>query len=168
MSFDVANQLGNIQLKNVIFLPFAYGFLQAIPFLLLEVSAIKQFKLMRHINAESKRHADLSPRNVFNYLSPVRLFTTIIMFFVCIYVMLALNDFNVSSDISILIGSMLLCNGLFVGLGYVLLHGKKLDPHQSAKDRHTMTSNVFRSYTSVSILVSVFFIINMYRALFNR
>jgi hypothetical protein len=160
VSFVVATQLGKIQLKDADFLPLAYGMLQAIPFLLLEVSAIKQFKLMRNINSDPKRHAELSPRNVFNYLSPTRLFAAVIMFFVCISVMLGLNDFHISSDISVLIASMLLCNGLFVGLGYVLLHGKKLDPHQSPKDRHIMISAVFRSYTSVSILVSVFFTIN--------
>ncbi|MEP1445087.1 MAG: hypothetical protein ABJK37_03105 [Paraglaciecola sp.] len=160
VSIVVAIHLGKIQLRDMNFVPFAYGMLQAIPFLLLEVSAIKQFKLMRSINSESKRHADLSPRNVFNYVSATRLFSAIIMFFVCIYIMLSLNDFHLSSDISVLIGSMLLCNGLFVGLGYVLLRGKKLDPHQSSKDRRIMTSAVFRSYTSVSILVSVFFIIN--------
>jgi hypothetical protein len=160
VSFVVAMQLSNIQLEDVSFLPFAYGMLQAIPFLILEVSAIKQFKLMRNLNAESKRHADLSPRNVFNYVSPARLFTAVIMFFVCIYIMLSINDFIFSAQIATLTGSMLLCNGLFVGLGYVLLKGKKLDPHQSPEDRQKMTRAVFRSYTSVSVLVSVFFIIN--------
>lgn len=160
ISVVIAMQLGNIQLKNLDSLPFAYGMLQAIPFLMLEVSAIKQFKLMRNLDVQTKRHADLSPRSVFNYLSAARLLSAVAMFFVCIFVMLSLNDFNISSDILVLIGSMLLCNGLFVGLGYVLLRGKKLDPHQSPKDRHTMISAVFRSYTSVSILVSMFFIIN--------
>tara|TARA_R110000868_G_scaffold172031_3_gene407818 strand:- start:110 stop:982 length:873 start_codon:yes stop_codon:yes gene_type:complete len=160
VTFVIANKRGNIQLEDVSFLPFAYGMLQAIPFLMLEVSAIKQFKLMRNLNAESKRQADLNPRSLFNYVSPLRFFSAVIMFFVSTYILFSTNDFVFSAQIATLIGAMLLCNGLFVGLGYVLLHGKRLDPHQSTEDRHTMTSAVFRSYTSVSILVSVFFIIN--------
>lgn len=160
VSFIIANQQGNIELKDMEFLPFAFGLLQALPFLILEVSALKQLKLMRNLNDQTKRQAELSPRNLFNYVSPARLSTAIIMFFVCAIIMFSFNDFKVSSDIAILLGSMILCNGLFVGLGYVLLHGKKLDPHQSPEDRHKMTTTVFRSYTSVSILVSIFLIIN--------
>jgi hypothetical protein len=160
ISFVVANQLGNIKLEHFSFLPFAYGFLQAVPFLLLEVSAVKQLRLMRNLNVQTKRQADLSPRNVFTYVSPARIFSAVVMFFVCIYIMFSLNDFEVSFDIMILTGSMILCNALFLGLGCVLLNGKKLDPHQSSQDRQKMTMATFRSYTSISILVSVFFIIN--------
>jgi hypothetical protein len=142
------------------YLPFAFGFLQALPFLILEISALKQFKLMRNLNDQTKRQAELSRRSLFNYVSPVRFFTAVIMFFACTVVMFSFNDFKISSDIAILVGSMILCNGLFIGLGYTLIHGKKLDPHQSPVDRHKMATAVFRSYTSVSILVSIFFILN--------
>ena len=160
VTFIIANQQGNIELKDMNFLPFAFGILQALPFLILEVSALKQLKLMRNLNDQSKRQAELSPRSIFNYVSPVRFFTAVVMFFVSTLVMFSFNDFKISSDIAILFGSMIFCNGLFIGLGYLLLHGKKLDPHQSPEDRNKMTTTVFRSYTSVSILVSVFFIIN--------
>ncbi|WP_299078125.1 hypothetical protein [uncultured Paraglaciecola sp.] len=160
VGFVIANQQGHIELKNVNFLPFVYGFLQAVPFLILEVSAHQQFKLMRSLNAQTKRQADLSPRNLFNYLSPIRLFSTVSLFFICTLVMLALNDFKMSASVATLLGSLVLCNGLFVFLGYLLLQGKKQDPHQSPEDRHTMTTTAFRSYTSISMLASVFFIIN--------
>jgi hypothetical protein len=160
VTFLIANQQGKIELKNWEFLPFAYGMLQAFPFLILEISALKQLKLMRKLNDQTIRQAELSPRSLFNYVSPARLFSAVVMFFVCIYIILRINDFVFSGQIAILIGSMILCNGLFIGLGYVLLKGKKLDPHQSPEDRHKMTTAVFHSYTSVSILVSVFFIIN--------
>ena len=160
VTFIIANQQGNIELKDMDFLPFAYGMLQAIPFLILEVSALKQFKLMRSLNDQTKRKAELSPRSLFNYISPVRFFTAVIMFFVCTLAIFSFNDFKISADMAVLIGSMILCNGLFFVLGYILLQGKKLDPYQSPEDRHKMITVVFRSYTSVSILVSIFFIIN--------
>ena len=55
VTFIIANQQGNIELKHMDFLPFAYGILQALPFLILEVSALKQFKLMRNLNEQTKR-----------------------------------------------------------------------------------------------------------------
>jgi hypothetical protein len=160
VAFIIANQQGSIELEDVNFLPLTYGMLQALPFLILEVSALKQFKLMRNLNDPTKRQAELSPRSVFNYVSSILFFSAVIMFFVCTFVMFSLNDFKISTEIAVLFGSMLLCNSLFVGLGSVLLKGKKLDPHQSPEDRHKMITTAFRSYISVSILVSVYFIIN--------
>jgi hypothetical protein len=151
---------GNMQLSKINFVPMVYGMLQAIPFFVMEVSALKQFKLMRNRNSDTKRQAELNPRSMFNYVSPIRFFAAMLMFFVCITVIFSFNDFELSASIVVLLVSMFLCNGLFVGLGYVLLHGKKLDPHQSPKDRHIMTTAAFHSYTSISILVSVFFILN--------
>ena len=160
IAFFIATFNDSMQLSKINFVPMAYGMVQAIPFFLLEVSALKQLKLMRSRNSETKRQADLNPRSLFNYVSPVRFFAAVIMFFVCSYIIFSFNDFEISASIAVLLGSMLLCNGLFVGLGYVLLHGKKLDPHQSPEDRRISTTAVFHSYTSVSILVSVFFILN--------
>lgn len=158
--FVIANQQENIGLEDVNFLPFLFGFLQAIPFLYLEFSGYKQLKLMRNLNVETKRRAELSPRNVFNYISPIRLISAISMLIICVLVMFTLSDFQITASLAVLLGSMFLCNALFVGLGYKILHGKKLDPHQSPEDRHTMACTAFRSYTSVSMLVSVFFIFN--------
>lgn len=114
---------------------------------------------MRNQNSGTKRQADLSPRSLFNYVSPVRFFAAVIMFFIGSYAIFSFNDLDVSFAVAVLMGSMLLCNGLFVGLSYTLFHGKKLDPHQSPKDRHIMLTSAFH-HTSVSILVSAFFILN--------
>lgn len=160
IAFFIAAFNGTMQLSKINFLPMAYGMLQAIPFFMLEISALKQFKLMRNQNSDTKRQAELNPRSLFNYVSPVRFFAAVIMFFVCSYIIFSLKNFEFSAQIATLIGSVLLCNGLFVGLGYTLLKGKKLDPHQSPEDRRIMTTAAFHSYTSVSMLVSVFFILN--------
>jgi hypothetical protein len=114
--FVIANQQGKIELKNWDFLPFAYGMLQALPFLILEMSALKQLKLMRKLNDQTIRQAELSPRNLFNYVSPARLFSAVVMFFVCTYTILSINDFVFSGQIAVLIGSMILFNVLFIGL----------------------------------------------------
>lgn len=160
LTIVIVKQQGDLTLKDIRFLPLAFGMLQAVPFLLLEISAFKQLKQMRHSNHETKRKADLSPRSMFNYLSPAKFYTAVTMFLVCIYVIFALNDFEVSEDILTLIISMILCNGLFVGLGYFLINGKKLDPHQSPADRHKTITAVCHSYVNVSVLISAFFILS--------
>jgi len=90
----------------------------------------------------------------------MRVFVSIFMFILCVYLIFSFNDFKWSFDVATLVGTLLLCNGLFIGLGYTLLKGKKLDPYQSTEDRKRMTTGAFHSYTSVSILVSLFLILN--------
>ncbi len=150
----------NTVLTELDSLPFGYGIVQAIPFIMLELSALKQFRMMRQHNLSTKRQAELSPRSLFHYVSPIRVLATVFAFVVSVYLILHFNDFELTKTTATLIGAMLLCNGLFFGFGYRLLKGKKLDPYQSAQDRKNMTTGAFLSYTAVSILVSVFFILN--------
>jgi hypothetical protein len=155
-----ANQTGNLALRNLNSYPLVYGMLQAIPFLWLEISALKQFKMMRKLNTTSKRNAEFSPRSLFNFISPLRMLSTVFMLCACVFIMFSLNDFALSADITTLLVSMILCNGLFIGMGYMLINGKKLDPHQAPEDRRKMTIAVIHSYSSMSLLVSLFFIMN--------
>ncbi|WP_158966074.1 hypothetical protein [Paraglaciecola sp. L3A3] len=151
---------GDKTLDQFNMVPMMYGLVQAIPFFILELSAFKQFKLMRNLNTDSKRSAELNPRGLFSFISPMQLFAAVAMFIICSYLILSFNNFVFDFDIAILFGSMVLANLLFIVLGYILVRGKRLDPHQSAKDRHTATQAALRSYISVSILISIFFIFN--------
>jgi hypothetical protein len=159
----VASAVFNVDkpLEQFNFVPMAFGMAQAIPLLILEISGFKAFKKMRTNNQETKRSAELNPRGLLNFVSPIRLIVTISIFLICVFVTLSLNDFNMGEKQAILLGSMGLANTLFIVLGYILIHGKKLDPHQSTVDRHNATSVVIKSYTSISMLISVFFIFNI-------
>lgn len=159
----VASAVFNVDkpLEQFNFVPMAFGMAQAIPLLILEISGFKAFKKMRTNNQETKRSAELNPRGLLNFVSPIRLLMTISTLVICVFVMLTLSDFNIGEKEAILLGSMGLANALFIVLGYILIHGKKLDPHQSAADRHNATAVVITSYTSISMLISVFFIFNL-------
>ncbi|MGJ8678965.1 hypothetical protein [Paraglaciecola sp.] len=152
---------GEAKIQRFKGLPLVFGMVQAIPLLIMEISGFKAFKKMRTQNQDTKRSAELNPRGLLNFVSPIRLFMTISILLICVFVMLALNDFNIGEKQAILLGSMGLANTLFIVLGYILIHGKKLDPHQSAVDRHNATAVVIKSYTSISMLISVFFIFNL-------
>ena len=52
-------------------LPLMFGMIQFIPFMLLEISSFRQFKLMREANKSTSRTAGLSPRKLFDYVSPI-------------------------------------------------------------------------------------------------
>ncbi|MDU0355442.1 hypothetical protein RS130_17370 [Paraglaciecola aquimarina] len=147
-------------LEKFNFVPLAYGIAQGIPFFLIEVSGFKQFKQMRALNQSNKRTADLNPRSLFSFISPLQLALAVFACVLCVLLILVFNDFVFNSKVITLFISLLLCNTLFFVLGYKLIHGKKLDPHQSAKDRHIATKTALSSFISVSILVSVFFIFN--------
>lgn len=152
---------GGADIKKFNFVPMAFGMAQAIPLFILEISGFKAFKKMRNQNQDTTRSAELNPRGLLNFVSPIRLLMTISTLVICVFVMLTLSDFNIGEKEAILLGSMGLANALFIVLGYILIHGKKLDPHQSAADRHNATAVVITSYTSISMLISVFFIFNL-------
>jgi hypothetical protein len=152
---------GEASLHKFGFVPLAFGMFQAIPLFMLELSGLKAFKKMRILNTDTKRSAELNPRGLFNFVSPFRLALTILLFFTCIFIVLKLNGFNMGEEQAILIGSMCLANSLFIALGYRLIHGKKMDPHQSTEDRYKTTSVVILSYTSISMLISVFFVFSI-------
>ena len=145
-------------LESFNFVPLVVGMVQGIPLLMFDLSTFKQFKQMRVQNHDPKRRAELNPRQLLSYVSPIRLSITISIFIASAFIILKLNDFNIGEKEAILLGAMLFTNSIFIGIGYFLIHGKKMDPHQSAQDRHTTIGVVIRSYTSISILASVFLV----------
>ena len=140
-------------------LPLMYGMIQFIPFLLLEISGFKQFKLMRASDARTSRKAELSPRKLFDYISPLALGFTVVLIFSYILFALYMNDFIWSSEIIIKIIALALSNILFICLTYWHLSGKKLDPYQANKDRIKQIRFSIRSMVFVSAFMSIFMLV---------
>jgi hypothetical protein len=149
------------------FVPMLFGLIQAIPYVFLELSNYKQLKVMRELNTQRKRQAELAPRNLFTFISPAKVFAAALLFVICIMALLYFNDFNFTSDLWVLLGSMLLSNGLFVYITINLLYGKKMDPHQSSSDRAKVIRTNLHSFVYTSILISVYFIFNQSVDAFN-
>jgi hypothetical protein len=141
-------------------LPLMFGMIQFIPFMLLEISSFRQFKLMREANKSTSRSAGLSPRKLFDYVSPIAVISAITLIFVYILFDLYINNFNFTFDIIIKIITLCLVHALFIGLTIRQLTGKRLDPHQTIKDRSQQIEFSLKSMASISIFLSLFLMAN--------
>jgi hypothetical protein len=139
-------------------LPLMFGIVQYIPFMLLELSGFRQFKLMRKANKSTSRTAGLTPRKLFNYVSPISVISAIALVSTYIFFDLYINNFTFTSDFLIKIFTICLVHVLFIGLTVFHLTGKRLDPHQAAKDRTQQTEFSIQSMVFCSMFFSVYLI----------
>jgi len=141
-------------------LPLMFGMVQFIPFILLEVSGCRQLKLMRKANKSTSRTADLTPRHLFNYVSPLSVVLAVVLLLAFVGFDLYINNFIITSDLIIKVLTLCLVHALFIGLAIWHLTGKRLDPHQSTEDRSNQTEFSLQSMVSVSIFLSIFLMAN--------
>jgi hypothetical protein len=140
-------------------IPLIYGALQFLPLLRLELSEMGQFKLMREANNTSTRQADLSPRRLLDYISPGMLLTALVLLLISVFLDFYWHDFVFSlSHDSVQRSITLIVTHLFMaGLVAKNLYGKKLNPHQSSKDRHKNNTLTVKSMVYCSIAMSLLF-----------
>jgi hypothetical protein len=141
-------------------MPLMYGMLQCLPFLLLEIWGYKQFKLMRQSDHRKVRTAVLQARGLFDFISPLVLVLTLLLFLASIVINLYLPDFafHLNADVMVIVGAILLANGVIAASIYYSVYGKKQDPYQADQDRFKQIKVVTRSGVSVSLMVSVYLI----------
>lgn len=150
-------------------LPLFYGMLQFMPFMLVEFSGFKQFKLMRNANIRTTRLASLQRRNLFDFVSPVIFGVAVLMFLGYVLFEFLMGQFESAADNDgiIRVVTLIICNFLFAVIICFNLHGKKLDPHQAHDDRIRQISFTIKSLIVTSIFVSVFFIVTVTLREFN-
>lgn len=162
MPFGAADSIDYNKIDHI---PLAYGMIQFIPVIFLEITSYKLLKLMREADDKTSRSASLTPRRLFDFISPALLIVAVVLAVCFLVLELAFNDFQLSNHLISKGIAMLLVNVLFIVLGAWQLYGKKQDPYQSSKDRIKQIDMSLHSMLYVSILVSVFFaltsIINM-------
>ena len=133
-----------------------FGFIQFFPLGMLEVLGRKQLKLMRKANKKNTRKAELNPRHLSNYVAMKLVYFAAFMITVCMLFVLYKNKFMWNEEVIVIIISIILTNGLYVGIVFFNLYGKKLDPHQMSQDRAKQISAIAKSMTMQSIVVSLF------------
>ncbi|NQZ07431.1 MAG: hypothetical protein HRT35_09755 [Algicola sp.] len=140
--------------------PVMFGMVQFMPMMWLELSEFGQMKLMRKVNANTQRKAELSRRRLFDHVSPALIFAVVALFFATIVLDLYWNDFKLvwGGDTVVRAFTLFVCNGLFVLIVRFNLHGKKLNPHQSYEDRSRQVEMVSRTLAYLSLVMSLFFI----------
>ena len=138
-----------------------FAMLQFIPFMLIEISELKHYKMMRAENIGPRRSANLTPRHYFDYISPIKFAFAVIMFAVYITFNLYRNDFDLSfgSDGLITLVTIVGVHIYFAVVVIWIMYGKKLDPHQAHKDRDTHIGTVVTTTVHVSIAANAFLLI---------
>ncbi len=138
--------------------PAAYGMIQFLPLMAVEFSELSHFKQMRKAKSKSKRTADLRRRGLTDLVSPPLLGMAVLLFAGAILFDLYVHDFAVTWGHDTIQRALVMAvtNGLLAIVGAWTLHGRKLDPHQSAEDRIQRMSVNLKSMIYVSMALSVF------------
>jgi magnesium-transporting ATPase (P-type) len=153
--------------KQIMFI-MLFFMLQAVPHMLLGISTHNWHKGMQSAARKNARKADLSPRKLFDFISPIYIVLAVIAFIAWIVYYLYNKGFVTPWDWQsyVTILGMTGINLIFIGFGYMSLRGKKPDPHQAYKDQRQRIKTVIRVYVFASILMSlqliVFDAINQY------
>lgn len=143
-------------------IPFLYFIIQVLPLMILEYSGFTYFKLMRKADLRTTRRAELNPRRLFNFISPVVLGFAIFLIISCFLIFYSMHQFqfhpnNATFVITI---TLVLSNILYGGVIYWNIYGKKINPYQASKDRMNHIEVTVKSLVFMSIAASVFLIIN--------
>ena len=138
--------------------PGAYGIIQFLPLMALEISEFSQFKLMRKAHVAKTRTADLRRRGLLSVVSPVLLGLTVALYIGAILVDLYAHQFTISWGHDTVQRTLVLTitNLLLAVVGAWLLYGKKLNPHQTASERIRLIKTSLHSFLYLSMALSIF------------
>ena len=138
-----------------------YFMLQMSPFIYAEIRGFKQYKRMREVYVDRSRKADLNPRHLFDFISPAYIALAVLMYAASITYFLYNIGFDApwEGEVYVTLVGVTGMNLLFVAMIAKNMYGKKIDPHQSSKDRLKRIEIVVKTTVFTSIGVSVFFML---------
>ena len=138
------------------FWPAAFGFLQFLPYAALEYSECRLLRKMRDLDTSTVREAELRPRKLFDFVPPLGFFVAIILYVVVVVADLVTAKTNGSLALWLTVGYV------FMGsLGFWILRGRNLNPHQDRGDRERQISASLTSFVYVSIGMSLFYLFSV-------
>ena len=142
-------------------IPAVYFMIQILPVFLMEVFGFAYFKMMRKADTRTTRKAELMPRRLTDFVSPIAVGLAIFMFFACLLFFYLLEGFqyDLRNDTFIILITLCLSNLIFCVIIYWNIYGKKLDPYQAGKDRIRQIEITVKSLVYMSILASIFLIV---------
>lgn len=139
-------------------IPVFYFMVQSFPLILMEISGFAYFKLMRKADVRTTRKADLQPRRLFDFVSPVAVGFAILTNIACLFFFFYINEFQFyfGSDAFVILLTLLASNAIYIGIIYFNLYGKKQDPYQDSKDRTRQVEVTVKSLVFMSIAAGIF------------
>jgi hypothetical protein len=135
-----------------------YFIIQLSPVMYLEFSAMKTFKLMRNRSGRSTRSAELQPRHLFDFVSPLLVGTAVLLYLALMLFILFMtqNDLYVGNSANTKMISVTVSYLLLLGIIFWILYGKKQNPHQSHTDRLNQMELVIKQLILISIAASAY------------
>jgi hypothetical protein len=146
-------------------IPWAYFMVQMIPMMWLEMKECNYYKNMRKNNTSSKKAASITPRKLFDFLSPQIMITALSLMVVAIGLVFAWYGFTRKSITTFAI--ILVSNLFFAGAIYRNIYGTKQDPYLASDDRLKQIKATVTSLAYVSIGVSVFLGVQMLMKIYD-
>ena len=139
-----------------------YLFIQSIPHIKTEVAAYQHRKAMHYFDKSTTRVADLTPRKLFDFVSPVAVYLAATLFISWLVFFIATEGPITEWQDNIYISMAVL---LSVHIGYVIaikrtIYSKKLDPHQATKDQLTAIETRIKMYVYSIIFLNLFMLVN--------
>jgi len=149
------NDLGNA-------ISVGFYFVQFIPLMLLEFSSFKELKLMRNAGPRPTRKAELRPRHLFDFISPVYFGLAAFVYVVFVVIIVYMRQFDYEwFGGYVNIAGITMMNLIFAGIVLWNMYGKKQNPHQSYEDRNKQIKSILKSFLFISILATVFVLISV-------
>ncbi len=139
-----------------------YFLVQFFPVMLLDLSTLKEFKLMRNANSRTTRKAELHPRRLFDFISPTIISMAIITYvgFVLLILYIRQFEFPWFGGYWNIVGVTAI-NLCFAGIILRYMYGKKLNPHQAYEDRIRHIETIVKVLVFTSIAATMFIAINV-------
>lgn len=139
--------------------PAAFGAVQFLPLLLLEILECSQSRLMRKADVSTTRKADMRRRNLFGFVSPGLFAAAVLLYSATLLFDFYALDFEVLWNHDSFQRAVLLTvtNLLLIAVGAWNLRSRKPNPHQAPEDRTRQLAAALHSSLYVSMAMSVFF-----------
>jgi hypothetical protein len=137
-----------------------YAISQAGPILYAELKERKHYRLMRKDFTSPRREADLNPRRLFNFISPVYVVAAVVFYVLWLIFFLSARGIDgphaagVYFSLAVITGT----NLFYAAWIARLLSGKKLDPYKAYKDQLKQIGVAIKVLVFSSIAISVFLI----------
>ncbi|MGJ8663497.1 MAG: hypothetical protein ACSHWU_07595 [Marinicella sp.] len=136
--------------------------LQLLPFLYLGLSGIKYQQIMRQVGQPTKRKAQLTPRNLLDFVPKQLLIATFVTFisYAMVVIYIQQNPFPGFAGYWNILYVFLL-NIFYIFMIHRILSGRKMDPHQAQEDRLNHTRLIAKILIMGAILCNLFLTISM-------
>jgi hypothetical protein len=141
---------------------FVYFMLQFFPLAFVELKSFQHYKLMRQADKRTTRQADLKPRRLFDFVSPLLVGTAVLVYIAFIGLILYIDQFDFPwfGGYGNIIG-ITASNLFFAAIIAWNLYGRKLDPYQAYEDRKRQIGLVVGQMVFISIAATLFIAITI-------